>query len=261
MTRNCYPELKLGGYTPTAYWDFCTAADTAGQGRGYTPVSWEHLTGADLDTSSTPACVTPAMYYARSSDLTSELSKQDASLFTSNAATWFVQFRTDGAEDGSTPDCVLQKASPGGPGNSNNGFVFGYTPTQAYLHLKPGSAEPVGITVTISGGTTDKAITAAFSFNSSTFRLSANGSHSAETTTPGGGAFIVAATNPLVLGHYWDYYWGSLKGWVMRVATWQDYVASASEMDVLTAAFADPCYAPLAMFNNAKPLIFSGGLA
>jgi hypothetical protein len=255
MARNCYPELQLGGYTPTAYWDFCSSASTPGQGRGYTPVAWEHLTGADLDTGNTPTCVTPAMYYARSSNLTSELSKQDASLFTSNAATWFVQFRTDGYVASGYADAVLQKSSPGGGGNSNNGFMCGYSNDYAYLHLKPSTESPVVALVAISGGTSNKTITAAFSFNTSSFRLSANGNHSSEYTTPGGGTFVVANTNPLVLGHYWDYFWGSLKGWVMRVATWQDYVASASEMDVLTAAFADPCYAPIS--GPANALMFS----
>ena len=253
MARNCYPVLTLGGLTPTAYWDFCSSADTAGQGRGYTPVAWTHLTGADLDTGGTPTCVTPAMYYARSSDLTSELSKQDAALFTSSAATWFLQMWPDGALE-VLFDCALQKSTPGGSGNSRNGFVAGIDyGNNAFVHLKPDAETQVTASVAVSGGVVDRLICMAFSFNTSNFRISANGSSSGENTTPTG--YSVTADEPLVLGHYWDSYWGNFKGWVMRVATWQDYVASASEMNALTSLFSDPCYAPLA--GPSSPIMFS----
>lgn len=247
MARNCYPELKLGGYTPTAYWDFCSAADTAGQGRGYTPVAWEHLTGADLDTSSAVDCIIPAMYYQRSPNLTSELSKQAANIYTSSSATWLVQFRTDGATVGD--DCFLQYSTPGGAGNSKLGFVMLASTNAISVHMKGNIENAVAQSVAISGGTADKTFCAALSFNTSSYRISANGMSSSEGTTPSG--FSITTTEPVVLGHYWDSFWSSLKGWVMRVATWQDYVASASEMDVLTAAFADPCYASLTTPANA----------
>jgi hypothetical protein len=192
------------------------------------------------------------MYYARSADIISELSKQDASLFTSNAATWFVQFYPDGTNASAVGDCVLQKSTPGGAGNSKNGFVLYHQNPNVAVHLKPNTESPAVAFLSI-GTTANKTVAACFSFNTSKFRVSANGSASSEVTTPA--AFTVANTNPLVLGHYWDVYWGSLKGWVMRIATWQDYVASASEMNTLTAAFADPCYAPLP--GPANAIMFS----
>jgi hypothetical protein len=170
--------------------------------------------------------------------MTSELSKQAANIYTSSSATWLVQFRTDGAVGGN--DTVMQYSTPGGAGNSKFGFVAIAQANAVALHMKGDIENATSQAASVTGGTADKTITAAWSFNTSAFRICANGVNSSEGTTPSG--FSITTTEPVVLGHYWDSFWSSLKGWVMRVATWQDYVASASEMNALTTLFADPCY-------------------
>lgn len=234
MARRCYPPIKIPGTSlagePTAYWDFC-ALDTAGEGT-QPPVAWTHGAAVTLDNDGTPECVTPAAYYNQNAAAKSE---QSSTLYRNGTATWFFVFRFDG-NPASPSACVASKASPGSAGDSQYGFVLHARTTAIVVHMKATAGTEVERSVTITPANTVLAV--AFSFNSSSYRISCNGTASTDGTTP---ASFSVGNYPLVIGNRTDTYWGIYKGHILRVATWQGIAATAAEMNKLTALFADGC--------------------